>query len=220
MAMTNLETTLEPQQERSRRTLENLLSATIRTLHESGLEGATIPRIAAAAGVSPATVYRRFKDKKDLLRAAFMHMLEASQAHNRMHLAKGLSRPTLEQTARRFIEVNFAQFRNNGQLLGALKQFMEADGESKFRKAARSITEGNLQMIFEVMLTHRKEIAHENPERAIRIAVLTATNAIETNFFKPNTAWRTLQPITDEELQEELTRAFVAYLKSEDRSHD
>ena len=44
--------TREPQQERSRRTLENLLEATIRTLHEGGLDGATIPRIAEAAGVS------------------------------------------------------------------------------------------------------------------------------------------------------------------------
>jgi AcrR family transcriptional regulator len=215
MTMTNPETTLEPQQERSRRTLENLLSATIRTLHESGLESATVPRIAEAAGVSPATVYRRFKDKKDLLRAAFLHMLEASQANNRMHLAKGIGRPTLEQTARRFIEVNFGQYRQAGQLLGALKQFVDAEGDSEFRQAVTRITEGNLAMIFQVMLTHRKEIAHENPERAIRVAVLTATNAIETNFFKPHTAWRTLQPITEEELMEELTRAFVAYLKSE-----
>ncbi len=211
--MSKQETTLEPRQERSRRTLESLLSATVRTLHESGLEGATIPRIAEAAGVSPATVYRRFKDKKDLLRAAFLHMLEASQAHNRMHLAKGLSRPTLDQTARRFIEVNFGQYRQAGKLLGALKQFMDADGDSEFRQAARRIIEGNLEMVFQVMLKYRKEIAHENPERAVRIAVLTATNAIETNFFKPHTAWRTLH-VTEETLIEELTRAFVAYLKS------
>lgn len=215
MAMQNQDTTLEPQQERSRRTLENLLAATIRTVHESGLEGATIPRIAEAAGVSPATVYRRFKDKRDLLRAAFLHMLEASQAQNHMHLAKALTRPTLDQTALRFIEMNFTQFRQGGQLLGALKQFMEADGDSKFRRAARRIVEGNLELVFQVILTHRKEITHEHPERAVRIAVLTATNAIETNFFKPQTAWRILQPITDETLIEELTRAFIAYLKSE-----
>ncbi|HEY1773919.1 MAG TPA: TetR/AcrR family transcriptional regulator [Gammaproteobacteria bacterium] len=212
--MSPQETPLEPQQERSRRTLENLLAATIRTLHESGLEGATIPRIAEAAGVSPATVYRRFEDKKDLLRAAFLHMLESSQTQNRMHLAKGLSRPTLEQTARRFVELNFAQFRQAGQLLGALQQFMDTDGDSKFRQAARRIVEGNLKMIFQVMLTHRKEIAHEDPELAVRIAVLTTTNAIETNFFKPHTAWRALQPMTEKTLMDELTRALVAYLKS------
>lgn len=212
--MENQATTLEPQQERSRRTLESLLEATVRTLHQSGLEGATIPRIAEAAGVSPATVYRRFKDKNDLLRAAFQHMLEASHAHNRMHLAKGLSRPTLDETARRFIEVNFGQYRQAGQLLGALKHFMDTDGGSEFRQTVRRIVEGNLAMVFQVLLKHRQEIAHENPERAVRIAVLTATNAIETNFFKPDTGWRTLQPITEEELIDELTRAFVAYLKS------
>ena len=208
MAMENQEMTREPQQERSRRTLENLLEATIRTLHEGGLDGATIPRIAEAAGVSPATVYRRFKDKKDLLRAAFLHMLKLNQANNRMHLATGLNRPTLDETAHRFIELNFAQFRQAGQYLRALKQFLDAEGDTKFRRTVRDITEGNLKMVFEVILKHREEIVHEDPGRAVRTAVLTAINAIETNFFKPNTAWRVLQPITDEELKENIVDYF------------
>src|SRR3546814_9648839 len=59
-----------PQQERSRRTHARLLEATLKTLAEHGLDGATIPRIARVADVSPATVYRRFVDKQALLRAA------------------------------------------------------------------------------------------------------------------------------------------------------
>jgi AcrR family transcriptional regulator len=40
-------------------------------LAKHGLEGATVSRIAAAAGLSPANVYRRFPDKDALMRAVF-----------------------------------------------------------------------------------------------------------------------------------------------------
>lgn len=214
MVMSDQQPTLEPQQERSRRTLESLLSAAVRILHESGLEGATIPRIACAAGVSPATVYRRFKDKQDLLRAAFLHMLQTSQAQNRMHLAKQLARPTLYEAAHRFIALNFAQYQQAGQLLRALKQFMHADGDSAFVRTARRIIEDSLDLVVQAMLAYRKEIVHAKPERALRIATLTASTAIEAIFFVPLSAWNTLRPMTDEELIDELTRSYVAYLKS------
>ena len=212
--MAQQETTLKPQQERSRRTLERLLSATVRTLHESGLEGATIPRIARAAGVSPAAIYRRFKDKQDLLRAALLEMLETSQAQNRLLQAKALTGRGLVEASRRFIELTFAQYRQRGQLLGALNQFMQADNDSEFVQAARRIIEGNLDLVVQNMLAYRKEIVHANPERALRIAILTASTAIQTIFFMPRTAWNTLQPMTDEELIEELALGFVAYLKA------
>ena len=203
---------LEPQQERSRRTLARLLSATINLLNESGLDGATIPRIAGDAGVSPATIYRRFKDKQDLLRAAFLHMLEASNAQNREHLAKELAHPTLAQAAHRFIELTFAQYRQRGRLLGTLKQFMQADENSDFSQAARRIIEDNLNLVVQAMLAYRSAIAHPQPELAVRIAILTASTAIETIYFAPHSAWSILQPISDEALTEELTRSYVAYL--------
>jgi AcrR family transcriptional regulator len=205
-------TPLEPQQERSRRTLARLLSVAIRTLHEGGLERATIPRIAHAAGVSPATVYRRFKDKQDLLRAAFLHMLEKSASENQERLPEELNRPTLEQAARRFIELSFAQYREHGRLLGALQQFISADPGSEFAQAARRIIEHNLDVAVQALLAYRKEIAHPDPERAVRIAILTASTVIEAMFFAPSSPWATLQPISHELLVEELARGYVAYL--------
>lgn len=206
-------TQLEPQQERSRRTLARLLTATVSALHESGLEGATIPRVAEAAGVSPATVYRRFKNKQDLLRAAFLHMLETSKAENRECLPKELSRPTLAHAAHRFVELTFAQYREHGRLLRALEQFIKADEGSEFAQAARRVFKSNLDVVVQAMLAYRKEIAHPEPERAVRIAILTASTAIEAIFFAFSSPWDTLQPISDEALVEELTRGYVAYLK-------
>ncbi|MGD8574164.1 MAG: TetR/AcrR family transcriptional regulator [Gammaproteobacteria bacterium] len=209
--MTEHDPNLQPQQERSRRTLARLLSATIQTLNEGGLEGATIPRIADTAGVSPATVYRRFKDKQDLLRAAFLYMLESSNARNHIHLARELALPTLAEAVRRFLELHFAQYRQNGQLMGALRQFIQTDDDTQ---AIRDIVADNLDLVVQALLAYRDEISHPKPERALRIAILTATTAVETKFFAPRSAWATLQPLADEELMEELIRSFLAYLKS------
>src|ERR1700678_2850992 len=76
----------KPQQQRSRKTLEKLLAATTAMLEQDGLEGATIPRIAAQAGVSVGSVYRRFEDKDALFRAQFLHLTERSVEANERNL--------------------------------------------------------------------------------------------------------------------------------------
>lgn len=205
---------LEPQQERSRRTLARLISATAITLMEGGLEAATVPRIAEAADVSPATVYRRFKDKRDLLRVAILHVLESSNVQNRVHLAKQLTHPTLAGAARRLIELNFAQFRKNGQFMAALKQFLEADDDPQFVKDARQALNANLDLVVNILLGYRREIAHPAPERALRIAVLIASTSIESFCISTRSQWATLQPMADDEIIGELAHNFVAYLTS------
>jgi AcrR family transcriptional regulator len=67
-----------PQQQRSRETLARLITATLATLEEHGLEGATIARIAGVAKIAPASVYRRFRDRNALYRLALLDMLEGS----------------------------------------------------------------------------------------------------------------------------------------------
>ncbi|MGA7965037.1 MAG: TetR/AcrR family transcriptional regulator [Gammaproteobacteria bacterium] len=211
--MDNEEIDLEPQQERSRRTLARLIQATAVTLMEHGLEGATIPRIAEVADVSPATVYRRFKDKKDLLRVAILHVLEGSNVGNRALLVKKLARPSLAEAARQLVELNFDQFRKNGQFMGALKQFLESDEDPRFVKDARRAISVNLDLVIKAMLAYRKEIPRPNPERALRLAVLMTSQSIESFCLSTRSQWATLQPIEDAEMVDELTRAFVAYLK-------
>lgn len=205
---------LEPQQERSRRTLARLIQATAVTLMEHGLDGATIPRIAEIADVSPATVYRRFKDKKDLLRVAILHVLEGSNVGNRVLLAKKLSCPTFAEAARRLVEINLDQFRKNGQFMGALVQFLESDDDEAFVTDARQALRTNLDLVIKAMLAYREEISHPDPERALRLAVLMTSQSIESFCLSTRSQWATLQPIEDKELIEELTHAFVAYLKS------
>ena len=57
----------EPQQVRSRETVERLLDAAREVLLRRGWDGATTNHIAAAAGVSPGSFYQYFADKEAIL---------------------------------------------------------------------------------------------------------------------------------------------------------
>jgi AcrR family transcriptional regulator len=69
----------EPKQQRSRETLRALLTATVRLLDKDGLENCTLPRIADEAGVSAASVYRRFSDKDALVKGCVFEGAGAEQ---------------------------------------------------------------------------------------------------------------------------------------------
>jgi AcrR family transcriptional regulator len=70
---------LEPQQERSRESLRKLQKATAEVLGQHGVDGATIPRIARHAGLTPGAVYRRFRDKDALLETTILGILERQE---------------------------------------------------------------------------------------------------------------------------------------------
>jgi AcrR family transcriptional regulator len=65
---------LPVRQKRSSRTVDRLLRAAVQALNEHRIEKTTIPRIARRAGLSPGTVYRRFRDKDALLREVCLRM--------------------------------------------------------------------------------------------------------------------------------------------------
>lgn len=212
--MPTADTSLAPQQKRSRETVERLLSAAVQLLDEFGLEGVVIPRIALAAKVSPASVYRRFVDKDALLRAAFLHMLQQSREANQKGLAKLLLRSNLTDTTQRLMALSFAQYRQHPNLLRALSRFMDTDTDQEFIAEVRAIVAANLKTIIDILLAYRDEIAHPLPKRALQIAVITAWSAIEGIALEPTSLWHVVQPLTDKKLANELTRGFVAYLRA------
>src|SRR5262244_4196124 len=78
--------TLEPQQARSRESERKLLKAAAEVLGQHGVNGATIPRIARHAGLTPGAVYRRFRDKDELLETAILGILERQDERTKVGL--------------------------------------------------------------------------------------------------------------------------------------
>ncbi len=206
---------LEPQQQRSRETLARLLTATIDMLEEHGLSGATIPRIADAAGVAPASVYRRFRDKGALYRAALLRALETSAEANRKTMRiESFKDATLEGVAGALVSAVLKQYRVSPGVIRALLRFIEDDTDKAFRKRTLAIISSNFERIIEVLLTFRAQIAHRNPRRAVTFALLSMVTAVEVRTLEEVSLWRELLPISDRELHRELTRGLLAYLRS------
>jgi AcrR family transcriptional regulator len=202
----------EPRQNRSRLTEARLLAAAIQVLDRDGLEAATVPRIAAHASLSPASIYRRFADKDALLRAAFLKMLEDSNQANAGRLHQTVARPTLEETATVLIGILLQQYRAHPRLLSALNSYIESAPGSTFAHAARSSITRNLEITAKVLLSHKDQIRHPGASLAVKFAVLAAASSIELAVLDPGTLWQTALPLTDKAFAAELTRAMVAYL--------
>jgi AcrR family transcriptional regulator len=195
-----------PKQERSRKTLVKLLDGTLRVLEKHGLEGCTMPRLAAAAGISAAAVYRHFKDKDALLRAAFLHAAQHTASEVDIPAAK--SGATLEATADSIIASLLAESQANSRVQAALAQFVIAQPNATFARQARELRNARLQALVDAVLAHRDRIRHPEPERAAIFAVLAAAASIEKAAgFSPALA------LTPKQLAAELARAFVAYLR-------
>ncbi len=202
-----------PRQARSRRMMERLLAATLEVIEERGLAGVTIPEIAAAAGASTGSVYRRFTDKEALIRSAFLRLLEDAQEANQASLPpdrfQGLG---LDQALHAVGRALVAQYRGRAGLLKALDQFLEVQSDEAFRERSIGLIEANLRGVVEALLPFQDRIAAEDPERAIVFALLSATTVIEVNKLHTPLLWRRMLPLDDNALATEAAKAMAAYL--------
>nr|WP_229426262.1 TetR/AcrR family transcriptional regulator [Pseudoduganella violacea] len=189
------------------------MEATIAVLDEAGLDGAVIPRIAAMAGVAPASVYRRYADKNALLRAAFLQVLDQSNESRRAELARLMPGATLAATARELLALLFAQYRQHPQLLRALTRFIEGDSDQAFVAEARRLLRANVECIVELLLRHVAEIAHPAPAAALRFGVLQLACAIEVYMLDPQSLWHVAPAFAADELMAHLLHGFLAPLQ-------
>ena len=204
-----------PQQDRSRRMMERLLAATLGVIEKRGLAGVTIPEIAAAAGASTGSVYRRFTDKEALIRSALLRLLEGAQEANQASLPPDRFRELdLDQALLAVGRALVAQYRGRAGLLKALDQFLEVQTDVAFRERALGLIEANLKSVVAALLPFKDQIAADDPKRAITFALLSATTVIEVNKLHTPLLWRRMLPLDDDALAAETARAMAAYLRS------
>jgi AcrR family transcriptional regulator len=133
------EKTHAPQQARSRESLRKLLKAAAEVLGQHGLEGATIPRIAQHAGMTPGAIYRRFADKDALLETVIIGILKRQDERLRIMLTPDMAREIpLAVLAEHLINNLLVGHRANAGLLRALRKFTQGrDQTSFFRKVSK-----------------------------------------------------------------------------------
>lgn len=112
-----------------------------------------------------------------------------------------------------------ASDRQHPRFLRALSRFIDGDGDLEFIATARASIAANVDLLLDVLLAHRSEIAHELPERALRFAILNATCSIETYALDPSSIWHIEPCVSAEELTDNLVHSFLAYLTKPGPSH-
>jgi AcrR family transcriptional regulator len=207
--------TLEPQQERSRESERKLLKAATEVLGQHGVNGATIPRIARHAGLTPGAVYRRFRDKDELLETAILGMLERQDERTKVGLAsKEVAQIPLPVFADQIIGSMVISYRANAALLRAMRQFVRQRQGSEFHKKAADHEIRTVRRVVDLFLTHRDEIHHPQPKMAVSLALMMVTSTLFELVVMPqdSSVYKGLWPQDDLAMKKELLRAFLNYL--------
>jgi AcrR family transcriptional regulator len=212
---------LAPQQARSRESLRKLLKAVEEVLGQDGLEGATIPRIAAHAGLTPGAIYRRFPDKDALLETTILGLYERQDERLRMGLTPEMAgQIPLAVLVDQLIISTLVSYRANTVRLRAIRQFGQGRDQTAFYKKAVKLEMRSYQYVVDLFLVHRKEIQHPDPKMAITFALMMLISAMGELILTDNDMknWGTMLPKDDKSLRRELGRSFLSYLGIERKS--
>ncbi|HEV2805531.1 MAG TPA: TetR/AcrR family transcriptional regulator [Chthoniobacterales bacterium] len=199
-------------QDRSRQTAARLLEAAETVLEKHGIEGASVPEIARRAGVSPASIYRRFVDKDGLLREVFERFFERSIKANEEALQPSRWKATsLEKALCALVAGMVAAYSQRPGLLRAVISYSEQHPDAAFRRRALELRERSMAGIEKIVLLHAKEIRHPQPRKAVRIALQLVSLALKERISPSNKLSGPALPA--EQLRIELTRLFLGYLR-------
>jgi len=203
----------EPQQARSRETMNQMLDAAAQILEIKTFEDLTIAEVVEKAGTSVGAFYGRFRDKDGLLQALDERFFqEFERAFGEL-----VSQPGFAQRPISFIIRNTAAFladqysRNQG-LMRSLNLKARLYGDSNFKERERRAWNELFPKLREILLAHRAEIRHPNPSLAIELGCKQMFYAMREIML-----W---EPLRESRLYEtdaliaELSRACLAYLEA------
>jgi AcrR family transcriptional regulator len=217
--MPKMKKTLEPQQARSRESLQKLLKAATEVLGQHGVEGTTIPRIARHAGLTPGSVYRRFRNKEALLETAILGLMERQEKALRSTTPEMAREIPLRVFADQVINSIVFAYRSRAPLIRAMRQFVQSRPRNVFWKKAARLEIQSYEQMLDLFLTHSERIRHPDPRRAVSMALMMVISTVlELIVAHPDAdAWKGFPlPKDDQALKNELVRAFLAYLGVED----
>ncbi|HEX6883644.1 MAG TPA: helix-turn-helix domain-containing protein [Planctomycetota bacterium] len=201
-----------PQQERSRRTLARLLEATEALLDERPFEAIAVDEIVRAARTSVGAFYARFRDKAALLPALYERYDERLELYLARHARARLAASrSMSETAARIVALFVGYLRPRVNLMRALALYArthpaEIDEEMRARRARQ------FAFVHAALLAHRAEMRHEDPERAVELAVFFAAATCRDRILFAAAPHTAVLRGTDRELVREGARMMVGYL--------
>lgn len=164
-------------QARSRKALTDLLDAAERLVSERGFEEASVQEIAAAAGTSVGSFYRRFKDKRGLLQAIHARFSEearatADAALDPVRWAHSSAAEMVAAIALFLVDI----VRERRGLFRAFLVTCAADPVVRAREV--ELTTYLTQRLAACFESHRRELRYTNVELAARTTLLLLTGVL------------------------------------------
>ena len=162
----------QPQQARSRATLERVLDAAESLFAERGEIGFNLPEVARRANVSVGTLYRRFAAKEDLLMAIF-DRVRGQEDEARLSPWESVdwsAMPAREMTRRLATDISVI-LRERENLMRAImaRRLMVADDDPVVQHGLQDVIRGAAQ--FErAILASGRVVTHENTRAAIEFS--------------------------------------------------
>lgn len=207
---------LPAHQARSRESLRKLLKAATEVLGQYGVDGATVPRIARRAGLTPGSVYRRFHDKDALLETAILEILERQEETMKSSLAPMPSQISLQAFSERVISGMVDAYRAHAGLLRGMRQFVQNRANTAFCRQVSGLEVQHFRRAVDLFLSYSDQISHPNPRSAVSLGLMMVVGTLFQVVVWPNDRSQLADiPQSDEALKRELTRAFLSYLTAQ-----
>jgi len=200
----------DPQQGRSRRSLESVLAAGIEILAEGGYDALSIAAVSERAGVSVGSIYARFKSKATLFAALQKRMLEDIDAEQEQLFAKASG--TDAQIVDQAIQELATHFHRKEALLRVMIMRGAVDAKAKALGSASSL---RLARHFEAHLLKRiGRFNHEDPALAVDVAFRMVYASLTRRIISGPT-FESPREVPWEQFVAEVSRACQLYLVGE-----
>ncbi len=203
-----------PKQDRSARTLNRIVEASLGLMEEVGVEGATVADIVDRAGSSVGSFYARFPSKEDLV--GYLQERVWGDAWERWDTA-------LEEADWRELPLDSVVEGVTGLLVSSFQADFKRRKVlgSRFRQDDRGTVrmlefhDHILGTITPLFLAHLTDISHPEPERAIRLGYRFAVGAIREVLEVDAAGGEVHGAEGPEVLTHQVARAWKAYLGGE-----
>jgi AcrR family transcriptional regulator len=162
-----------PQQERSRKALQKVLTAAQDVLAADGFDDFTMTAVAARAGVSVGAIYRRFDGKEQLLTAVKDRLL--TQLEEDLAERLRTAGPSLEAIIGAFAAVIAGAFAAGGQVWPDLLR--SRGGPEMGERGLRALAEVR-RLFQEGTAPYRHEVRRSDAAEALAAVQLTITGAL------------------------------------------
>ena len=200
-----------PKQRRSQESLERILDAAETLIRERGFEQMTIAEVVQRSGSSVGSLYARFRDKLALLQAVQVrYHARVENAIAAEFSGESPQDECLRDAAARIVRVLSDYLLHEPELFRAF--ILQAVFDPTVRAQGEAANAKRRERVANVLLQHRAEIRHADPEMAARwfYSICMAFLRERMTF---GAAAELSGGFADEVMRAELTRTVIGYLR-------